>query len=74
MEWLVEGQQVQKYRIEVWKGGAWSPVVESYAIGHKKIDRFAPVMTDRVRLNIVTSAGEARIREFQLFSLDGPGN
>lgn len=73
MEWLVEGQQVQKYRIEVWRSGAWVPVVQSYAIGHKKIDHFAPVTSDRVRLNIVTSAGDARIREFQVFSLGDEG-
>jgi alpha-L-fucosidase len=70
MEWLTEGQQVQKYRIEAWENGAWTTVVESEAIGHKKIDRFAPVIAQRIRLHIVTSAGPARIREFQVFSLD----
>ncbi len=69
MEWLVEGQQVQQYSIDAWIGGAWKSVAASYAIGHKKIDRFPPVTTQRVRLNIVTSAGPARIREFAVFSL-----
>ncbi len=73
MEWLVDGQQVQKYRVEVWKQGAWVPVVTSFAIGHKKIDRFAAVTSDRVRLNILSSAGDVRIREFEVFSLDGSG-
>ncbi len=70
MEWLSEGQRVLEYRIEVWRGGAWEPVVSSFAIGHKKIDRFPPVTADRIRLHIVGSVGEARIREFGVYRLD----
>lgn len=70
MEWLVEGQQIQKYRIEAWVGGQWKTAVEGQAIGHKKIDHFTPVTSDRVRLQILTSVGTARIREFELLSLD----
>lgn len=70
MEWLTEGQLVQKYAIEVWKQGAWVPVVSSYAIGHKKIDSFAPVTAQRVRLHILRSTGQPRIRSFQLYSLE----
>ena len=69
MEWLVDGQQVQQYSIEAWQSGRWKTLVSSYAIGHKKIDRFGPVTTDRVRLHILSSAGDARIREFQVFSV-----
>ena len=68
-EWLVEGQNVQQYRIEAWVDGKWKAVVADYAIGHEKIDHFAPVTAQRVRLNIIASTGEARIREFQLFSI-----
>ena len=69
MEWLIEGQQIQKYSIDIWSNGRWQTVTSSFAIGHKKIDSFAPVTAQRVRLRILSSAGEARIREFQLFSL-----
>ncbi len=69
-EWLVEGQAVQKYAIEIWQGDGWKTVVSSYALGHKKIDRFPSVTAKRVRLHILASAGVARIRDFQLFSLD----
>ena len=70
MEWLVEGQQVQHYRIEAEVNGAWKTVTASDAIGHKKIDRFEPVTASRVRLNITSSAGTARIREFGLFQVE----
>ena len=70
MEWLNDGQHVEKYAIEAWneKDRKWSRVAEGQAIGHKKIDAFPPVTTRRVRLNILSSTSEARIREFQLFN------
>jgi alpha-L-fucosidase len=71
MEWLVDGQHVQKYSIDAWQNGHWKSVVTSYAIGHKKIDHFAPVTAERVRLNILAASGDVRIREFQVFALDG---
>ena len=67
MEWLNNGQNIQKYRIEAWENGAWKPLVTGYAIGHKKLDSFPSTTTQRVRLNILASAGVARIRELQLF-------
>ena len=70
MEWLVEGQVVQKYNIQAWQNGEWKTLVTDEAIGHKKIDNFPAVTTDRVRLNILASSGTARIREFQLYAVD----
>jgi alpha-L-fucosidase len=70
MEWLNDGQHVQQYAIEAWQNGAWKPVVESFAIGHKNIDSFSPVTASKVRLHILSSSSEAHIREFQLFQLD----
>jgi alpha-L-fucosidase len=69
MEWLNDGQHIQKYAIEIWSepDKAWRPVAEGQAIGHKKIDQFPSVTARRVRLNILSSTSEARIREFQLY-------
>lgn len=68
MEWLNDGQHVEHYRIEAWDGKGWKVLAEGHAIGHKKIDGFAPMTTTRVRLNILASSAEAHIREFQLFN------
>jgi alpha-L-fucosidase len=69
MEWLNDGQHVDKYAIEVWNEtrGKWEPIAGGEAIGHTKIDSFARVTASRVRLNILSSTSEAHIREFQLF-------
>ncbi|RDS83763.1 alpha-L-fucosidase [Dyella monticola] len=69
MEWLNDGQCVQKYAIEAWVNQAWQPVAKAQAIGHMKIDHFAPTTTSKVRLNILSSVCTARIREFQLFQV-----
>ncbi len=68
MEWLNNGQQVESYSIEAWTGKEWKQLAKAQAIGHEKIDLFAPVTTSRVRLRILSSAGRAAIREFQLFN------
>jgi alpha-L-fucosidase len=70
MEWLNDGQRIQKYRIEVWTGTAWKAVASAQAIGHKKIDSFPAVTGSGVRLNILSSTDAAAIREFQLFNED----
>ena len=70
MEWLNDGQHIEKYAIEVWKEAdhKWDPVAQGQAIGHKKIDSFPAVTASRVRLNILSSTGEAHIREFQIYA------
>lgn len=74
MEWLNDGQHVQKYSIEAWDETQqqWQPFVEGQAIGHKKIDAFPAVTASRVRLNILSSTAEAHIREFQLYDWATP--
>jgi alpha-L-fucosidase len=69
MEWLNDGQHIQKYAIEVWSGSdkAWKRIAGGQAIGHEKIDEFPRVTAQRVRLNILSSTSEAHIREFQLY-------
>lgn len=69
MEWLNDSQHVERYAIEIWnkKSEKWERVAHAQAIGHKKIDAFAPVTTTRARLNILSSTTAAHIREFQLY-------
>lgn len=69
MEWLNDGQHVEKYAVEAWdaKTNKWIKLTEAQAIGHEKIDSFAPVTATRVRLHIISSTSQAHIREFQLY-------
>jgi len=67
MEWLVDGQKIQKYAIQIMDGTKWKTVYSGTTIGHKKIDIFPRVSAQHLRLNILSSSGTPRIREFQLF-------
>ena len=70
MEWLNDGQRIQKYSIDVWTGTGWKTVAAADAIGHKKIDSFPAVTASRIRLNILSSTDAAAIREFQLYNTE----
>ncbi len=72
MEWLVDGQKVQKYAIQILEGDQWKTIYSGTTIGHKKIDLFPRVNTRRVRLNILAASSTPRIREFQLFDGEQP--
>jgi len=74
MEWLNDGQHIEQYAIEVYRDGKWISVASGHAIGHKRIDVFAPVTASRVRLHIIASSGQAHIREFQLFDSRTPAH
>jgi alpha-L-fucosidase len=67
MEWLNDGQRIEEYSIEAWQNGAWKQLAHAYAIGHKKIDLFPAITTQKVRLNLLSAVGSAGIREFQLY-------
>jgi alpha-L-fucosidase len=70
MEWLNDGQRIQKYSIDIWTGTGWKTVAAAQAIGHRKVDAFPSVTAARVRLNILSSTDAASIREFQLFDVE----
>jgi alpha-L-fucosidase len=72
MEWLNSGQHVQLYAIEIFKEGKWITIARGQAIGHKRIDQFAPVTASRVELRILSAPDQVHIREFQLFDSRAP--
>jgi alpha-L-fucosidase len=73
MEWLNNGQRIQKYSIDIWTSTGWKSVISAEAIGHKKIDSFPPVTSSRVRLNILSSTDAVMIREFQIYNVEDAG-
>ena len=46
------GQRIAAYHIEVEVAGNWRTIANGATIGHKKLDRFHPVETRRIRLHI----------------------
>jgi len=61
------GQRVAEYRIDVLDGERWKTIVRGTTIGNKKLDRFAPVTAQRVRLVIDKSLACPLIKTFGLY-------
>lgn len=67
MEWLSDGQTIQKYDIQVMEGDQNKTVARGTSIGHKKVDLFPRVTTRVVKLRLLSCSGRPAIREFQLY-------
>jgi alpha-L-fucosidase len=66
-EQIERGQSVSRYRVEAFVNGAWSVVSRGTTIGHKKIDRFGAVTSDRWRVVVEDSIGPVRLGATGLF-------
>jgi hypothetical protein len=65
--------RVTSYRIESWNGSTWIPCATGTAMGARKVDKFKPVTSSRVRLSIGSvSSATPSICEFELRLDDGP--
>lgn len=72
MEWLNEGQRVQKYEIRAVVAGKERTLAAGTTVGHKKIDIFPRVTATSVTLHIQMALAPVRIREFQLYDGSQP--
>ncbi len=66
MEDIALGERVRRYIVEGLTNDGWKQLAEGTAIGHKKIDRFAPVEVAAVRLLVKESVGEPVFRRVAL--------
>ena len=66
-EEIARGQWVERYTLEAWTGAAWSALSRGTTIGHRKLDRFPPVLASRVRLTIEGALGPPRISSLGLY-------
>lgn len=67
MEDIRQGERVRKYAIEGLVAGKWVELAHGSAIGHKKLDRFAPVEVAAVRFSVQDAVGEPVLRRIALF-------
>lgn len=54
-EYIKLGQRVSAFTVEAWKNNAWIPVASATTIGYKRILKFDPVTTDKIRVSITAS-------------------
>lgn len=61
---LEQGQRVVSFAIDARGGEGWSTVAEGFSIGRRRVQRFEPVRTDRLRLRITRAVEVPVIRSF----------
>lgn len=66
-EYIQQGQRVEKFQIDWLKEGAWELLYEGEVVGYKKICRFSPVQTNRIRIRIMESRCYPTLSEIGLY-------
>lgn len=61
------GQRIEQFKLDCWDGEKWVTATEGTTVGYKRLLRFDPVSTDRVRLVILSSRLNPTIAEFGLY-------
>ena len=61
------GQRVKRFSLERWTGSGWEPVFHQTTIGYKRIVRFAPLRTTRLRLTIDEAKASPVISNLEIY-------
>jgi len=68
MEDIAKGERIREYSLDALVDGSWTRLASGSSVGHKRIERFAPVAASKLRLSIGKSVGEPSIRELSAFA------
>lgn len=63
MEQITEGERIREYTLDGWLGDRRQVLCKGSCIGHKRIEKFAPVKVSKVRLTVTKSVAEPLIRK-----------
>ena len=66
-EELRVGQRIESFRLESWDGTHWKTVTHGTTVGYKRLLRFPPVASKRVRLVIDSSRATPTLATFGLY-------
>ncbi|MCE5269032.1 MAG: alpha-L-fucosidase, partial [Planctomycetaceae bacterium] len=69
MEQISEGQRVREYVVEGLVGDHWTELCHGQSIGHKRIERFAPVEVSKVRVRSTKHIAEPLIRKLAVYKV-----
>ena len=64
---IKNGERIRKYEVQARVNGKWEKVCEGQVVGHKRIQQFDPVTTNRIRLLIPEALGTPQIKNFSIF-------
>ena len=61
------GQRVEEFAVEAWKNDDWVIIIKGTTIGYKRLMRFRPVESNKVRLVIISSRDNPEISTFGIY-------
>lgn len=64
---ITVGQRIEQFSIDYWKDGAWQKLTGGTTVGYKRLLKFEPVTSGKVRLTIIASRLNPTLSEFGLF-------
>lgn len=66
-EYIKLGQRVRAFKVEALVGDSWKPVAEGTTIGYKRILKFGPIQTSKIRVRITNSKACPLLSEISLY-------
>ena len=67
MEEIAEGERVREFRLIAETSEGEHELYHAQTIGHKRLIRLEPLRVEKIRLDILKSVGQPRIRNFEIF-------
>jgi len=67
MENIDNAERVRRYTVDAWVDGKWLTVCDGVSIGHKRIQHFESVKTNKLRLVVKEAEGIPDIKTFAVF-------
>lgn len=70
MEDFSKGENVRSYTIEAMINDKWKRICDGQSIGHKRIQMFTPVITNKIRFIVNEAIGIVAIKELTIYNND----
>lgn len=67
---ITKGERIRSYEIEAKVNGKWQTVCTGESVGHKRIEKFTPLVTTELRLTILQSIALPEIISFSVYSTE----
>jgi alpha-L-fucosidase len=64
---IVHGQAIESGVLEYWDGQAWQEVKTFTTVGHKRLLRFSPITTTRLRFKIIKALRDVEVSEIGFY-------
>ena len=67
MEEIAEGERVREFRLVAETPEGERELYHAHTIGHKRLVPLEPLQAKKIRLDILRSVGQPKIRSFEIF-------